>query len=264
MTANPTAAAACTSRSPRKGVTKTTAVPGFSGARRTITKSRSTPALLSADNVAANAPGLSSTLAAQTSSLSDEQVHGRSFPRHKHGYSDQRLPTSIAPHARRQEVPDPAYTGTTPVSKKRGNMDFVVVGVDGSEQAETALRFAAEEAALRKARLRVVCAWEVPIDSSMSVGLVPGLMQSFGDEAEEIAKAAIGRVEELQPSVACEPRVVEGRPASVLLDEAQGAVLLVVGSRGRGELAGMLLGSVSSHLVHHPPCPVTVVPRTSI
>jgi nucleotide-binding universal stress UspA family protein len=143
-------------------------------------------------------------------------------------------------------------------------MSFVTVGVDGSEQAETALRFAAEEAALRKARLRVVCAWEVPIDSTMSVGLVPGLMQGLLDEAEEIAKAAIGRVEELEPSVTCESRVVEGRAGTVLAEEARGAALLVVGSRGRGALAGMLLGSVSDHLVHHPPCPVTVVPRTSI
>jgi nucleotide-binding universal stress UspA family protein len=98
----------------------------------------------------------------------------------------------------------------------------------------------------------------------MGVGLVPGMVQSLSDEAEEIVKSAIGRVQELQPSVECESRAVEGRAGTVLLEEAQGAVLLVVGSRGRAELAGMLLGSVSSHLVHHPPCPVTVVPRTAI
>ena len=140
----------------------------------------------------------------------------------------------------------------------------MVVGADGSEQAETALRFAAEEAALRKARLRLVCAWDVPMDTTMSVGLTTGLVEGLSAEAEEIVKAAIGRVQELQPSVVCEARVVEGRADTVLLEEAQGAVLLVVGSRGRGGLAGMFLGSVSSHLVHHPPCPVTVVPRTSI
>jgi nucleotide-binding universal stress UspA family protein len=143
-------------------------------------------------------------------------------------------------------------------------MDYLVVGVDGSDQAEAALRFAAEEAALRKAVLRVVAAWEVPMDSTMSVGLVPGMMQSLSDEAEEVVKSAIGRVQELQPSVKCESRVVEGRAGTVLLEEARGAVLLVVGSRGRGELAGMLLGSVSNHLVHNAPCPVTVVPRTAI
>jgi nucleotide-binding universal stress UspA family protein len=143
-------------------------------------------------------------------------------------------------------------------------MDFVVVGADGSEQAENALRFAAEEAALRKARLRVVCAWDIPMDTTMSVGLTPGMFEGLSAEAEEIVKAAIGRVQELQPSVVCEARVVEGRAEAVLLEEAQGALLLVVGSRGRSGLASALLGSVSSHLVHHAPCPVTVVPRTSI
>ena len=64
--------------------------------------------------------------------------------------------------------------------------------------------------------------------------------------------------------VKCEPRVIEGHLGSVLLEEARGAVLLVVGSRGRGEFAGMLLGSVSHQVLHHAPCPVTVVPTDAI
>lgn len=140
-------------------------------------------------------------------------------------------------------------------------MDVVVVGVDGSEQAGAALEFAAEEAALRGALLRVVCAWEVPAQAAMSVGLVPELMRSFGDEADGIVQAAVARVAELRPSVSCEPRVVEGHPGSILIDEAQGAILLVVGSRGRGDIAGILLGSVSHQVIHHGPCPVTVVPK---
>ena len=139
-------------------------------------------------------------------------------------------------------------------------MDFLVVGVDGSEHGEAALRFAAEEAALRRAPLRVVCAWQIPANITMSVELAPGLMRSFGDEADTIVRTAIVRANELQPSVSCEPRVVEGHPGRVLLDEAQGAIMLVVGSQGRGELAGMLLGSVSHQVLHHAPCPVTVVP----
>jgi nucleotide-binding universal stress UspA family protein len=151
-------------------------------------------------------------------------------------------------------------------TENRGIMGFVVVGVDGSEHGDAALRFAAEEAALRGAQLRVVCAWELPalefpVAGAMSVDLIPALMRGIGDEADGIVQTAVARVKELQPAVSCEPRVVEGHAGSVLLDEARGAILLVVGSRGRGELAGMLLGSVSHQVLHHAPCPVTVVPK---
>jgi nucleotide-binding universal stress UspA family protein len=54
--------------------------------------------------------------------------------------------------------------------------------------------------------------------------------------------------------------IVQGPPAQVLLDAAAGAQMLVVGSRGHGTLAGMLLGSVSQHCVQHAPCPVVVIP----
>jgi nucleotide-binding universal stress UspA family protein len=56
-------------------------------------------------------------------------------------------------------------------------------------------------------------------------------------------------------------RVIHGRPASVLLETAIGADMLVLGSRGHGTFAGMLLGSVSQHCVQHAPCPVLVVPE---
>ncbi len=140
-------------------------------------------------------------------------------------------------------------------------MSVVVVGVDGSEHGDAALQFAAEEAALRGASLRIVCAWQIPTGATMSVGLIPGLLQSFADEAEGIVQAAVARAKTLQPSVCSEPRAVEGHPGSVLLDEAQSAILLVVGSRGRGEFAGMLLGSVSHQVLQHAPCPVVVVPK---
>jgi nucleotide-binding universal stress UspA family protein len=143
-------------------------------------------------------------------------------------------------------------------------MGVVVVGVDGSEHGDAALRFAAEEAALRGGHLRVVCAWEVPASVVMSVGLVSGMMESFRDEAETIVQAALALVVKLQPSVSCEARVVEGHPGSVLLGEAKEATLLVVGNRGRGGFAGMMLGSVSHQVLHGAPCPVTVVPRKAV
>jgi len=61
--------------------------------------------------------------------------------------------------------------------------------------------------------------------------------------------------------VEIERRVVEGRPAAVLVNESQGADLLVVGSRGHGGFAGLLLGSVSQQCAHHAACPVVIVHR---
>jgi nucleotide-binding universal stress UspA family protein len=72
-----------------------------------------------------------------------------------------------------------------------------------------------------------------------------------------------GAVDEIRPDVQVVTRVVQGNPAQVLLDAAAGAQMLVLGSRGHGTLAGMLLGSVSQHCVQHAPCPVVVVPAAS-
>lgn len=140
-------------------------------------------------------------------------------------------------------------------------MGTVVVGVDGSEHGELALRFAAEEAALRAAELRIVCAWQLPPSMGFDMGLAPDVFESFRDEAHIIAAEAQTQAESLRPDVVIHTQVIEGPPARVLLEEAHDATLLVVGSRGRGGLAGMLLGSVSRHVVHQARCPVTVVPK---
>jgi nucleotide-binding universal stress UspA family protein len=144
-------------------------------------------------------------------------------------------------------------------------MSFVVVGVDGSKHGEAALRFAAEEAALRNARLRIVYAWqfpaiEFPTDVVASADALPGLMRAMSDDADGVVQAAVALVKQIQPSVSCEPRVVEAHAGSALLDQGRGAALIVVGSRGRSDFAGMLLGSVSHQVLHHASCPVTVVP----
>lgn len=118
------------------------------------------------------------------------------------------------------------------------------------------------EAALRNARLRVVCAWEVspaayaggfapPIDEATIAGL--------RENAEAVVSEAIAEVHELQPSVACEGEAREGQPAEVLLAEARNASLIVVGNRGHGGFVSLLLGSVSQQVVHHAGCPVLVV-----
>jgi nucleotide-binding universal stress UspA family protein len=138
-------------------------------------------------------------------------------------------------------------------------MTAIVVGVDRSEHADRALAFAAEEAALRGARLVIVCVWELAAAVDPG-GLSP--VQGFEglrDATESIVQAAVARVAELQPQVACEGKAIAGHPASVLLEEAEHADMIVVGSRGHGGFASLLLGSVSQQVVHHAHCPVVIV-----
>jgi len=141
-------------------------------------------------------------------------------------------------------------------------METIVVGVDGSECARDALVRAAKEAALRGARLQVVCAWEIP-PAVYAGGLAPAIDQAtldgFRENAEAVVREAVAEVERVQPSVPCEGEALEGQPAEVLLDQARDASLIVVGTRGRGGFASLLLGSVSQQVVHHAPCPVLVV-----
>ena len=138
-------------------------------------------------------------------------------------------------------------------------MQTIVVGVDGSPHGEAALEFAAEEAALRGARLRVVCAWEFPMVVA-PMGVYPAeSFEGLRDDVEALVQASVARVAEIQPLVECEGVTSEGQPAAVLLKEAEDADMIVVGSRGRGSVASLLLGSVSQEVVHHASCPVVVV-----
>ncbi len=131
----------------------------------------------------------------------------------------------------------------------------IVVGVDGSDSSLAALEWALEEARLRSGQVHVVTAWHYPV-----IGDAAGKAEdhdSFGDNARHAHADALRRASETGLTVTGE--VTEGHPADVLLKAAAGADLLVVGSRGHGGFAGMLLGSVSSHAVHHAQCPVLVV-----
>lgn len=144
-------------------------------------------------------------------------------------------------------------------------MGVIVVGVDHSQGAKEALRFAFEEAKLRQATLRVVHAWRYGYIGA--TGLEGGF-QAIGGDIKELGAVAGAALEETlrewipEPdTVEVEQRVVEGRAAAVLVDESRGADLLVVGSRGHGGFAGLLLGSVSRQCSHHAACPVVIVHR---
>jgi nucleotide-binding universal stress UspA family protein len=145
-------------------------------------------------------------------------------------------------------------------------METIVVGVDGSDGARAALEFAAREAALRQARLRIVCGWEIP-PAVYAGGFAPTLDQStldgFREGAEAVVQKAVAAAKELQPTIECEGKAMQGQSADVLLQEARDADLIVVGNRGHGGFASLLLGSVSHEVVQHAPCPVTIVREAS-
>ena len=136
---------------------------------------------------------------------------------------------------------------------------MIVVGVDHSDGAKAALRFALGEAELRQTSLRVVHAWQL---GYVAASFIPGSYPEFGDELDELRDAAEATLHEIVPTpgaVEIERRVVEGAPSAVLVDESRDAELLVVGSRGLGGFSGLLLGSVSQQCAHHAACPVVIV-----
>jgi nucleotide-binding universal stress UspA family protein len=137
----------------------------------------------------------------------------------------------------------------------------IVVGVDGSPSSKTALVWALQQAELTGASIEAVIAWHLPI----AAGGIPfepaGTMagEDFGQIARMVLTAAITEAVDPASAVKISSTVMEGNAAKILLEAAQGAELLVVGSRGHGGFAGALLGSVSQHCAHHAPCPLVIV-----
>jgi nucleotide-binding universal stress UspA family protein len=143
------------------------------------------------------------------------------------------------------------------MSEGEGTQPRIVVGVDGSPSSCQALRWAANQARLSGALVEVLTSWEFPT----TYGWVPPYPPDFdpAGDAKRSLEQTVADVLGDDPGIDVELVVVEGHAAPALVEAAEGASLLVVGSRGHGGFAGMLLGSVSEHCVHHAPCPVTVV-----
>lgn len=138
-----------------------------------------------------------------------------------------------------------------------GNETFsITVGVDGSAESRMALEWAVGEARLRHGHVRALTAWEYP---PVTVGM-EGLRWD-PDIFERVARTtqtdALKRVE--AEGVPVTGEVIQGPAATVLLKASKDADLIVVGSRGLGGFTGLLLGSVSTQIVHHARCAVLVV-----
>ncbi|MBP2459081.1 nucleotide-binding universal stress UspA family protein [Clavibacter michiganensis] len=151
-----------------------------------------------------------------------------------------------------------------PVGTGRSTAGSIVVGHDGSAGADAALEVALGLGRDLPAPVVIVRTWSIDTAPHGSV-FHDGYAASFSEIGEtvrtvlreETADRTLG-----YPDVDIEVRGVLGRPAEVLIDLSADARMLVVGSRGLGGVAGMLLGSVSDRCTRHARCPVLVVPRT--
>jgi len=142
----------------------------------------------------------------------------------------------------------------------------IVLGADGSAAGEGAVDFAFAEAALREAPLLALHAWTTwnapmpaPQDASAPYTNPPG---ALADEEERLLHEALAGHREKYPDVVVEHQAVHDRTREALIEASRSAQLVVVGARGRGGFAGLLLGSVSHALLHHAHCPVAVVRAT--
>jgi nucleotide-binding universal stress UspA family protein len=134
----------------------------------------------------------------------------------------------------------------------------IVVGIDGSDSAADALRWAIEQAKVTGATVEAVYAWDPGALVSLAVPPLidwEPLREAAKARPAEIVREAVGN----QPGVRIVTKTVTGNPAQVLVDRSAHADLLVVGSLGLGGLKGMLLGSVGHHCAAHSHCPVVIV-----
>ena len=137
----------------------------------------------------------------------------------------------------------------------------IVVGVDGSPSSRAALRWAVRQAVLTGGTVDAVMSWQVPmiLRTSAWAPIYVDEASGFEEDARKTLDAVISNEVEPADRRQVTARVVFGHPAEVLLDAASDADLLVLGSRGHGNFADALLGSVGQYCVHHAHCPVLIM-----
>ncbi len=145
-------------------------------------------------------------------------------------------------------------------------MPGITVGIDGSAHSTRALEWAIKEAAVRHAPVTVLTVHSVPASGWTGTPIVlpqdAADLQEAQQAAEELTLKATSQLGDAQPS-SVTVRAISGFPAQELIEATRRADLMVVGCRGAGGFARLLMGSVSSQVVHHAHCPVVVVPHES-
>jgi nucleotide-binding universal stress UspA family protein len=142
-------------------------------------------------------------------------------------------------------------------------MQRIVVGVDGSEASRHALDWACDEARRRQCAVDAVHAWHAPYMVGYPVAGTEPSPVTYEQAGKQILDQAVDGADTSGLPAPVSRVLLLGHPAEVIIGQAKGADLVVVGSRGRGGFRGLLLGSVSQQVAHHAPCPVVIVPATS-
>ena len=141
-------------------------------------------------------------------------------------------------------------------------MPGVIVGIDGSAHSARALEWAVTQAALQRAAVTVITVNTVPASpwSGHPVVLAqdPAVLDRMRQAAEEMTVKVTSQLGEARPA-SVTVRAINGFPSKELIDASRDADLLVVGSRGAGGFARLMVGSTSEQVVHHAHCPVVVV-----
>lgn len=140
----------------------------------------------------------------------------------------------------------------------------VVVGVDGLPTSEEAVAFAFAQASLLGADLVAMHTWADPVADALLLGHPDAPdVEPVQQRAYETLGERLAGWQEKYPDVRVHREVVRDHPSRALLRYAEGARLVVVGTRGRGGFTGLVLGSTGQHLLHHAPCPVAIVRSVS-
>jgi nucleotide-binding universal stress UspA family protein len=162
----------------------------------------------------------------------------------------------VAAHAPCPVVVVPARDASNPTHLR----DIVVVGYDGSVQAEAAMAFAVTEAALRGAELEVIHSWHDPYAlMGYPIAAAPGLFERREKQARDLVMQAIEPWAAKYPDLQVAPSFTHEPATAFLVRRSAFADLVVVGSHGHRPFTGMLLGSVSNAVAHAARCPVAIV-----
>ena len=139
----------------------------------------------------------------------------------------------------------------------------IVVGVDGSPASLKAVLWAAHEAKLRNSEIEILHSWSMPFVAD-PLAMMPMMfpVEEMVSEADKIVSAAAAIITGVDSKIQVATRIERGAASEYLIAAGKSADLLVVGSRGHGGFAGLLLGSVAQQVANHATCPVVIVPVT--